>query len=258
MLSIALLVVGLQFGYNFTKTGTVLGQTSTTNASELLVDTNIERSANKLPALRASPELSKAAALKAQDMYAKQYWAHNSPDGTQPWHWFQAVGYNYNAAGENLAKNFSNSKATVTAWMESPEHRANILNEQYSEVGFAVIHDFLDGKPTTLVVALYGAPSDAVVAGAATSIAAATQTPSEGLAHISRLGVALQSLTPAAIASLMLLMITFVIALIAHAYRDKLPKPLKRTWYLHHGLIKANSIAVIMLITVWLYSGGQI
>jgi hypothetical protein len=53
-------------------------------------------------------------------------------------------------------------------------------------------------------------------------------------------------------------MIAFVIALIAHTYRHNLPKPLKRTWYLHHGIIKANSIAVLMLATIWLYSGGQI
>lgn len=258
LLVVAAIVAVLQLGYNYSQTGQVLGQVSSTNADELLINTNNERTKQNLPKLRMSPQLSRAATMKAQDMYAKQYWAHDAPDGTQPWHWFQAVGYDYSAAGENLAKNFSNSQATLTAWMNSPKHRENILNNQYAEVGFAVAQGTLNDTPTTIVVALYGAPSTSAVAGATTALAAATQTGSPAQAPISRLGIALQSLTPAAVASLVILMMALIIALIAHAYRNKLPSQLRRTWYRHHGVIKASSIAILMLLTVWLYSNGQI
>ena len=120
----------------------------------------------------------------------------------------------------------------------------------------------LNDTPTTIVVALYGAPSTSAVAGATTALAAATQTGSPAQAPISRPGIALQSLTPAAVASLVILMMALImaliIALVAHAYRNKLPSQLRRTWYRHHGVIKASSIAILMLLTVWLYSNGQI
>ena len=70
----------------------------------------------------------------------------------------------------------------------------------------------LNDTPTTIVVALYGAPATSAVAGATTALAAATQTGSPAQAPISRLGIALQSLTPAAVASLVILMMALIIA----------------------------------------------
>ncbi|MEK9176997.1 MAG: CAP domain-containing protein, partial [Patescibacteria group bacterium] len=64
-------------------------------ASALVDLTNGDRSANGLSRLALNPVLQRAAELKAADMAAKNYFAHNAPDGTSPWHWFNEAGYNF-------------------------------------------------------------------------------------------------------------------------------------------------------------------
>jgi hypothetical protein len=124
---------------------------------ELFNLTNQQRAANGLPALRLEAKLNQSAGLKAANMFAENYWAHVSPSGIQPWYWFTQVGYSYTYAGENLAKDFDTSAGAMDGWMNSPGHRANILNPNYTEVGFAVQNGTLVGGQTTLVVAHYGA-----------------------------------------------------------------------------------------------------
>ncbi len=137
----------------------VLGDSTTSiTVQALLKDTNLEREANGLPPLNLNPELTQAAQMKAQDMFAKDYWAHVSPDGTTPWYWIKDAGYNYLYAGENLARGFNSSSAVVDAWMNSPEHRANMLSPHYTDIGFAVQSGVLTGTQTTLVVQEFGSP----------------------------------------------------------------------------------------------------
>jgi len=100
--------------------------------------------------------LNASALAKAQNMFAEDYWAHVSPSGIQPWYWFTQAGYTYQYAGENLAKDFDTSAGAMDGWMNSPGHRANILNVNYLDVGFAVVNGTLTGSQTTLVVAHYG------------------------------------------------------------------------------------------------------
>jgi Cysteine-rich secretory protein family len=127
----------------------------------LLQDTNIQREAHGLAPLVLNPELTNAAQMKANDMFAKDYWAHVSPNGTTPWVWIRDAGYNYLYAGENLARGFDTSQAVVTAWMNSPEHRANMLSPNYTDIGFAVESGTLTGSQTTLVVQEFGSPYNA-------------------------------------------------------------------------------------------------
>jgi hypothetical protein len=75
-----------------------------------------------------------------------------------------ASGYPYKYAGENLAKDFDTSAGAVQGWMNSPGHRANILNANYTDVGFAVQNGTLVGGQTTLVVAHYGQTAGVAVA----------------------------------------------------------------------------------------------
>lgn len=136
---------------------------------------NQERIATDLPVLVESPRLDHAAQLKAQDMFAKDYWAHVAPDGTTPWDFFQAVNYNYTYAGENLAKDFNTSAGVVSGWMASASHRSNILNPNFKEVGIAVVNGVLLGEETTLVVQLFG--TSATLAQQSTPpVVASTQT----------------------------------------------------------------------------------
>lgn len=130
-----------------------------------LVDlTNIDRASNELQSLKVSPVLERAAQLKADDMAAKSYFAHESPEGYSPWHWFKEAGYSFVYAGENLAVRFSDSADVERAWINSPSHRANILNSHFTEIGIATARGVFEGKETVFVVQMFGSPSSQKVA----------------------------------------------------------------------------------------------
>lgn len=136
----------------------VLGYASNIEVKSLLELTNAKRQEIGLKPLILSETLSKAANDKAIHMFNNNYWAHVAPDGTEPWDFILEEGYDYVYAGENLAKNFSNSRDVVSAWYTSLSHRENLLGENYDEVGFAVLNGNLEGYETTLVVQMFGRP----------------------------------------------------------------------------------------------------
>jgi hypothetical protein len=161
VLFFALISLGLEFGHKAAPD--VLGYATDIHAEQLLADTNAKRQEAGLAPLQLNSVLSQAAAMKAQDMFAKGYWAHNSPDGRKPWDFILAAGYKYSVAGENLAKNFSNSDGVVDAWMNSPSHRDNLLKPNYRDIGFAVVDGKLNGEETTLVVQMFGASTQPLI-----------------------------------------------------------------------------------------------
>lgn len=138
----------------------VLGYATNVSGQLLLDNTNDERAKSGEAPLTFSPILAEAAQAKANDMAARNYWSHETPDGKQPWAFIDATGYKYAAAGENLAYGFGTSAEVVAAWMGSDEHRANILNGAFQEVGFATVNiaNFQDNGPATIVVAEYAQP----------------------------------------------------------------------------------------------------
>lgn len=136
-----------------------LGALADISNAELVNLTNQMRAQNGLGALTENGQLDAAASAKADDMFAKNYWAHNSPDGLTPWVFIKGAGYNYIYAGENLARGFGSATDVVNAWMASPEHRENLLSGNYREVGFAVKSGSLTGEETLLVVQELGSTS---------------------------------------------------------------------------------------------------
>lgn len=148
--------------YNATPVGKVLGVATDINVEKLLEYTNQERANHSLQPLSYNTQLANAAFNKAQDMFTQNYWAHFAPDGKTPWDFINGSGYKYEVAGENLAKNFLYSQNVVTAWMNSPSHRENILRPEFTDVGFAVANGTLNGEETTLVVQMFGKPYVAV------------------------------------------------------------------------------------------------
>ena len=157
-----LLVVGVGFMVNsLLSRPQVLGYATDTTVYGLLNDTNNQRLQYGDTALTLSDKLAQAAQAKANDMASRNYWSHNTPDNKEPWVFIDNTGYAYDAAGENLAYGFSSSKQTVTAWMNSPEHRTNILNNAYSEVGFGIANsvNYQSSGQETIVVALYAHPA---------------------------------------------------------------------------------------------------
>ncbi len=127
--------------------------------SAFLVDlANEDREKQGATKLVMNEKLIAAAQLKANDMAEKSYFAHVSPEGVTPWHWFEEAGYTYIYAGENLAVNFNRSEDVQEAWMNSPLHRANILNNRYKEIGIATAEGMYKGDKTTFVVQMFGTP----------------------------------------------------------------------------------------------------
>lgn len=125
----------------------------------VLVDlANNDRTDNQIASLSVNPLLEEAARMKAEDMASKGYFAHTSPEGVTPWYWFSQAQYHFAYAGENLATNFDDSAAVNAAWMNSPGHRENILNEHFTEVGIATARGEFEGKETIFVVQLFGRP----------------------------------------------------------------------------------------------------
>ena len=262
---IAVLIIAIiaQVSYSFASTGNfnVLGRVSDIKTIELLIDTNNERAREGMSDLQINEKLSQAAFLKAQNMFSEQYWAHVSPSGIQPWKWFGDVGYNYSVAGENLAKNYPSAQATVDAWMQSPAHRENILNKEYTDIGFAVVDGELEGRNTTLVVALYGAP---VTVAAVESVSerrvgfSAPMAAGQSNNPLSYFGSALLALSPVTIAVLGLLAIVGIVGVAAHHYRDKLPKTWKKSWRVHHGMYTFVGMITLGILIIFATGGGQI
>jgi hypothetical protein len=156
-------IVGVSFFIN----KTVLGASI---ASTVLIDlTNENRLANNEAPLVKSILLEQAAALKGNDMVSREYFAHNSPDGKTPWYWFRKVGYTFLYAGENLAVNFSESEDVVTGWLNSPSHKANLLNTKFKEIGIATVEGVYEGNPTVFVVQMFGSPATVVKTSTETS-----------------------------------------------------------------------------------------
>jgi hypothetical protein len=175
-----------QFGINLYLffSPSILGFASDITPEQVVELTNQKREENGLSPLTINSKLNEAAQRKAGDMFAFNYWAHNSPSGRNPWSFFQEAGYQYLYAGENLARDFMNSNAVVDAWMASPSHRDNLLNGHYQEIGLAVVNGTLDGVETTLVVQLFGTPAPTTVAAkpnvSPPSVASPTPTPKLG------------------------------------------------------------------------------
>ena len=131
-------------------------------ASGVLTQTNIERYKEGLQLLTSDSVLTGIAQKKAQDMIAHNYFAHESPDGKTIGDLAKEAGYAYLSVGENLAMgDFASNSKLVTAWMNSPGHRANILNTAYTQIGIAAVRGEINGHEVWVAVQEFGVPQSA-------------------------------------------------------------------------------------------------
>jgi len=105
---------------------------------EMLDLVNKERIKNGLKPLQFDPELVPVARAHSQDMFAKGYFAHDNLEGKDPFDRMHAAGVHYQAAGENLALAQTVEIAHINL-MNSPGHRANILNPSFGRVGIGIL-----------------------------------------------------------------------------------------------------------------------
>lgn len=137
------------------------GQLAAVLSAKLVDLTNNDRESDQLGTLTINPVLVAAAQAKADDMAKNEYFAHTSPAGLDSWHWFKQAGYSFSYAGENLAVDFTDSNDVNDAWLNSPTHRANILNGHFTEIGIATAKGTYQGHSTTFVVQMFGTPAKA-------------------------------------------------------------------------------------------------
>ncbi|MGY1455104.1 CAP domain-containing protein [Streptomyces sp. SS8] len=112
--------------------------------AEVLRLVNLERAEAGCRPVTADPELARLAEEFSQDMAARGFFSHTGPDGDTPWDRAEAAGID-NLGGENIARGQADAQAVMDAWMDSPGHRANILNCDYRTLGVGA--HFAEGGP---------------------------------------------------------------------------------------------------------------
>lgn len=125
--------------------------------------TNQLRNEQGLPLLDTNGLLTTSAGLKAEDMNAKQYFSHTSPEGHKLSYFLGKAGYKYSTAGENLAVGFSDASDVVDAWMKSPKHYSNLVDTDFKQFGLGLVAGEFEGKPTVFVAQHFGSPSAVAV-----------------------------------------------------------------------------------------------
>jgi len=115
--------------------------TSDVNAfeQEVVKLTNAERTKAGLAPFKTDDKLMAAAREKSQDMQSKNYFSHTSPTFGSPFDRMKALGITYKSAGENIAQGQRTPQEVVQGWMNSPGHRANILNEKFTHIGVGYV-----------------------------------------------------------------------------------------------------------------------
>lgn len=108
---------------------------SSIQAEQVLKLVNSERQKAGLKPLVLSPELNNIATAKAEDMAELNYFDHTSPTYGSPFDMLQKFGVSYSSAGENIAAGQKSAEQVMNDWMNSSGHRANILNQNYTQLG---------------------------------------------------------------------------------------------------------------------------
>lgn len=155
---VLLFIVGVASSCAFVMTAVASGIVP----SEVITLANSARIKSGLNPLHENTKLAQAAQAKADDMIKNDYFSHTSPKGVEPWYWIKQAGYQYRAAGENLAINYTDATNQHNAWMKSETHRANIMNTRYQDIGVAVAKGKINGKESLVTVEYFGTPLYAV------------------------------------------------------------------------------------------------
>ncbi|MFF3153640.1 sigma-70 family RNA polymerase sigma factor [Streptomyces sp. NPDC057910] len=122
-----------------TKRATADADHGTPAAVQQVLDlVNSERGKAGCSALTSNPKLYDAALKHSENMAAQNFFDHTDPSGAGPGERITAAGYQWSAYGENIARGQADAAAVMDSWMNSPGHRANILNCGFKEIGIGV------------------------------------------------------------------------------------------------------------------------
>ena len=173
----ALVVVLASAGGSRAASGASPPRTSTAAVSQLeanlLLDINAFRSQHGLARLSLSPALTAAARTHSHQMAQDGYFAHASPDGSAFWkrleRFYPSSSYSYWSVGENLlwASSPVDGSGVLRLWLESPEHRANLMNPSWRQLGVSALNvaeapGIYHGLDVTIVTTDFGVRRDAL------------------------------------------------------------------------------------------------
>ena len=122
---------------------------------EVVDATNAERRHHGLAALSVDARLGAAARQHSADMVRRGFFAHQNPDGAQVWDRALAAGYRYRKVAENIASGQRDAAEVVHGWMNSPGHRANILDAELTQIGVGLVSG---GRYGTTWTQVFGTP----------------------------------------------------------------------------------------------------
>ncbi|MFD2923612.1 CAP domain-containing protein [Halobacillus naozhouensis] len=117
----------------------VIEQATSSYEEKVVQLVNEERAKEGLSPLKMHDRLSDLARMKSQDMADKGYFSHTSPTYGSPFDMMQQYNFSYSAAGENIAAGQRTPQEVVEGWMNSPGHRANIMNEHFTHIGVGYV-----------------------------------------------------------------------------------------------------------------------
>jgi hypothetical protein len=248
---LAIVTVGVLVNMWWPARTAVLGAHTNLSSASLLTETNKARAtSNALGSLQLSTALNKAAEAKAEDMVARNYWSHNTPDAKAPWSFISAAGYSYETAGENLAYGFEDAGSALAAWMHSPSHRANVLSTEYRQVGFGIASspDYMGKGPETIIVAMYASPatsySTAVQPVQTTTAAVKGSTiTTQPVSRVALLSAGQTSLLPMIVASLTTLGLATFVFRHGRALHRSLVKG--EVFVMSHPLLDITLVAIV-------------
>ncbi|MCX4450455.1 sigma-70 family RNA polymerase sigma factor [Streptomyces sp. NPDC087866] len=111
---------------------------ASSDADQVLALVNTERAKEGCGPVTGNDQLTTAAQRHSEDMAAHDYFSHTSQDGSGPGERITAAGYRWSTYGENIAKGQRTPADVMNSWMNSPGHRANILNCSFKELGVGI------------------------------------------------------------------------------------------------------------------------
>lgn len=238
ILAIVMLIFSHYWWYTNRPTSFVLGSHTDLTPSEIIRLTNQARKEAGLSELRTDPRLSRAAQAKAEHMREtgvfEHYYQTDTAENVDPWQFITESGYSYSYAGENLGRDYFTSQSLLDAWIESPTHRANLLNPNYQDIGVAVLEgEYLEREESVLVVQLFAAPIEVLVEESDSEL---TQLSSSLLVNQDSLGRDLLSQYPiwlliSTTGLLWLICVTFLLEYLSH--QDKSEKKLSSDLWKH-------------------------
>ncbi|MBI4035911.1 CAP domain-containing protein [Candidatus Daviesbacteria bacterium] len=129
-------------------------------AIDIIDRVNIVRKNANLQPLKESSALSYAAFLRAKEILANQEFNHyaSGSGDIKAQKAVEVVGYRYSEVGENLARGYDDPNLVIEGWLNSPEHKQNMLKINYKEVGVTVLEGLFQGNNENIIVLLLGNP----------------------------------------------------------------------------------------------------